>query len=154
MMVVVSAPCVFAEPPQPPASLIGTWVLNTAKSTLSGPAPKSLYRTFDRTSDGLLCTIRTVNAEGKGSFAFWEVKLDGSDAPEFSRTQGAKATAILSITRVDDHSIHATAKRDGKVFATGTFFTSPDGSIMTHDMTIITEKGEKVRTVRVYDREP
>ena len=155
LSLVLGAGGLFAQAPQLPESLAGTWILNVEKSELAGPPPKSHYRTFDFSHDGmLLCTYGTVNAQGRGSFGFWEAKLDNSDAKEFSRRRGATPSAILNAKKVDSHSIYVTAKRDGKLFATVTFFTSNDGKNMTQDITIINEEGEKVRNVRVYDKQP
>jgi hypothetical protein len=153
ILLVVSAAHVSAQTLEPPASLIGTWALNTAKSTLPGPAPKSHYRTFDLAPDGLLCTYGAVGPDGKGSFGFWKAKLDDSATPEFSRAHGATPTVFLHAKRVDDRSIYVSARRDGKEFATVSFFTSPDGKMLTQDMTI-EEGGKKARVVRVYDKQP
>jgi hypothetical protein len=103
----------------------------------------------------ILCTYGTVSPEGKGSFGFWEARLDDSDAKEFSRSQGATPSAILNAKIVDAHAIYVTAKRNGKLYATVTFSVSNDGTNMTQDITTINERtGEKVRNVRVYDRQP
>src|SRR5262249_51885444 len=130
--------------------------LNVQKSTLAGPPPQSHYRTFDLSHDNtIICTYGTVNPSGKGSFGFWEATLDNSDAKEFSRSQGAKPSAILNAKLVDAHSIYVTAKHDGKLFATVTFSASADGKNMTQDITTINDRtNEKVRNIRVYDKQP
>ena len=144
-----------AQAPEVPKPLLGTWILNVSKSTLASAPPKSHYRSFDLSHDEMvLCTYGTVNQEGEGSFGFWEARLDNSDAKEFSRRRGATPSAILNAKRVDSHTMYVTAKRDGKLFATVTFFASKDGKNMTQDITTINEQGEKVRNIRVYDKQP
>ena len=77
--------------------LIGTWLLNVAKSTYPGTPPKSQVRTFDYTRDGLiLVAYETVNAQGARSFAHWYLSLDGKDQLEFSRATGATPTFWLA----------------------------------------------------------
>jgi hypothetical protein len=46
--------------------LIGTWVLNVAKSTYSpGPAPKSETRTYTATARGFTYSSKGIDADGK-----------------------------------------------------------------------------------------
>src|SRR5262249_8063724 len=94
-------------PAQPtPDLLIGTWAINLSKSKLNGPAPKSHYRTFDYSHDGMIiCTNGTVDAQGKSSFGVWEAKLDGSEGKEFHRDVGATPSALVYMKRTDPYTI-------------------------------------------------
>jgi hypothetical protein len=48
--------------------LLGTWVLNLAKSKFSpGPPPKSQRRTYEAHREGVKTTIATVYADGRSS---------------------------------------------------------------------------------------
>jgi hypothetical protein len=53
--------------------IIGTWVLNVAKSKyVTGQPAKSIVRTFDYTRDGMiLVTLDSVNAQGVASSNHW-----------------------------------------------------------------------------------
>src|SRR5689334_12423426 len=58
---------------QAPDPMIGTWILNLAKSHYDpGTAPKSETRSFDFSQDGkILCTFHRVSAQGTRSFGHW-----------------------------------------------------------------------------------
>jgi hypothetical protein len=67
--------------------LVGSWILNPAKSTLVGPAPRSRYRTIDATHDGMLhVSYGTIDDKGRSTFGFWEAKLDGTKSIEYMRS--------------------------------------------------------------------
>lgn len=141
---------------QAPSSdpLVGTWILNTARSTLVGPPPRSRYRTIDATHDGMLhVSYGTIDDQGKSSFGFWEAKLDGTASVEFMRSTGDAPYAVLHVKRVSPRAIAVTAERNGKLSSEVTFSVSADGRALTEDMTSHTDQG-KVRNVRVYDKQP
>ncbi len=141
---------------QAPSSdpLVGTWILDTAKSTLVGPPPRSRYRTIDATHDGMLhVSYGTVDDQGKSSFGFWEAKLDGTQSVEYMRSTGDVPYAVLHVKRVSPQAMAVTAERNGKLSSEVTFSVSADGRTLTEDMTSHTDQG-KVRNIRVYDRQP
>jgi hypothetical protein len=138
-----------------PDPLIGTWAINLSKSKLNGPAPKSHYRTFDYSHDGMIiCTNGTVDAQGKSAFGVWEARLDGSEGKEFHRDVGATPSALVYMKRTDPYTIQITAKRNGKVFTWGTFTLSKDGQSLVQSLESYDKNGNKVLFVRAYDKQP
>ena len=142
---------------------IGTWVLNVAKSELAGPAPKSEFRTFALGPGGMvLCTITAVNHEGRGSFVFWEVRLDGSESGEYSSEGGATPIRMLHMKRVDPSTIeivvkytkHTHLKHEGILSATGSFVVSKDGKTLTYKAQNTSPDGQKTQNVRIFDKQP
>jgi hypothetical protein len=57
----------------------------------------------------------------------YSAKLDGKDYPY----QGSYAYDSVSLKRIDDHTIEATNKRDGKVISVSRISVSPDGKTLT-----------------------
>jgi hypothetical protein len=57
----------------------------------------------------------------------WEAKLDGKENP----VKGTYANNTVSLKQLDDHSIEATYKRDGKILSVDKITVSPDGKKMT-----------------------
>src|SRR5215469_16120253 len=94
--------------PQGVDPLIGTWILNVAKSTYEGvAAPKSEMRTFDYHGEGtILYTRHTVSQRGTRSFGHFIVTLDGKEHPEYARG-ATQPGALVAFTRVDANHITA-----------------------------------------------
>ncbi len=145
---------------QTPASqettpLIGTWILNLAKSTYEGmPAPKSETRTFDLHGDGMiLCTYSTENARGTRTFGHWLTDLNGKEAPEYVRSSGGKPVAFVAHTMPDPYTMDTGVSRDGKVDQSGRWIVSKDGKTLTQTISGTNAQGQPTRRVRVYDKQ-
>jgi hypothetical protein len=135
--------------------LLGTWILNVAKSTYEGvPAPQGETRTFDAHGNGqIMYTRRSVNAQGNRSFGHFLVSVDGKDCPEYSRGT-AKPTALVAFKKIDDYSYAVTAKHDGKLDVTGTLVVSKDGTTLTWSLKgPLNRAGQQTNRVMVHDRE-
>jgi hypothetical protein len=143
-----------ADEPDP---LIGTWVLNLARSKyVSGPPPKSIVRTFDYTRDGLiLVTLASVNAQGVATSNHWYLSLDGREYPEFSRASGATPILWISMKAVDARTKELTGRRleGGRLTVVDLmrFEVAPDGRTMTITYTDA-KTGQPGNTV-VYDKQ-
>jgi hypothetical protein len=140
---------------QAPEPLIGTWVLNLAKSQYDpGTAPKSEIRDFDYSRDGMiLCTFHRVSAQGARSFGHWLVKFDGEFYPELQRAEGTKSTSSISLKKTADRTIEVNARRNGAVYFWSAMEISPDGKLLTWKIKTTAGEGREISQVRVYDKE-
>ena len=140
-----------------PDALIGTWVLNVARSTYgSGSPPQSQVRNFDYTRDGMiLCHGVTVGANGNRSEFHWAVTLDGVEHPEYSRGTGATVSYLIGLKKNDERTLRMTVRRLGHLSQTGEFRLSEDGNTLTHTMNNLGQDGELTgsRNVAVYERQ-
>lgn len=138
--------------------IIGTWVLNVAKSRyVSGQPPRSIVRKFDYTRDAMiLVTLDSVNAQGVASSNHWYLSLDGKEHPEFSRARGPLPILWISIKSVDTHTKELTGRRLEQGIMTVVdlmrFVVSKDGQTMT--ITYTDAKSGKEVNVVFYDKQP
>ena len=132
-----------------PESAIGTWKLNTAKSTGNVPMPKSEIRTYAASPDGVAVTWKRVGADGKESTVKTTFKYDGKDYP----VTGSPDFDAISAKRVDANTIESTQKRMGKDVGTTKRTVSADGKTLTVDSKLITAKGDQSNTSMIYDRQ-
>src|SRR5262249_30424428 len=135
--------------------LIGTWILNLAKSQYEpGTAPKSEIRNFDYSRDGMiLCTFQRISAQGTKSFGHWLVRLDGEFYPELQRAEGTKSTSSISLKKTDDRTLQVNARRNGVVYFWSTMQVSADGRQLTWKIKTTAGEGREISQVRVYDKE-
>jgi hypothetical protein len=132
-----------------PESAIGTWKLDTAKSTGNAPMPKSETRTYAASPGGVALTWKRVSADGKESTVKTTFKYDGKDYP----VTGSPDFDALNAKRVDANTIESTQKRKGKDIGTTKRTVSADGKTLTLDSKLTTAKGDSVNTTYVYDRQ-
>ena len=129
--------------------VVGTWVLNVAKSKFSpGPAPKSESRTYAMAGNEIKATSTGVDADGKATSAAWTVVYDGKERP----VTGDPDADTLSLKRVDPNTIEFTEMKAGKVVLSGTRTVSKDGKTLTITTKGTNAKGQKVDNVVVYDK--
>lgn len=129
--------------------IIGTWVLNVAKSTfVPGPAPKSESRTYVVAGKEIKATSTGVGADGKPTTGEWILVSDGRDTP----MTGNPDADVLSLKKIDAFSAEFTLKKAGKVVITGTRTITRDGKIMTITNRGTNAKGQKVNDVLVFEK--
>lgn len=150
--------------------IIGTWVLNVAKSTFSpGPAPRSESRTYMIETEKTKLTARGVSeprtfvsvrqeikATSQGADGYgqpltreWTIVYDGRDRP----MTGDSDVDMLSLTRIDALTSAFVQKRAGRVVSTGTQAISRDGKAMTVTTNGINAKGQTINDVAVFDKQ-
>jgi hypothetical protein len=130
--------------------VVGTWVLNLAKSKYSpGPAPKSLTRTYTESAQGLTMKISGVAADGSPVSIQSTFKYDGKDYPY----TGSPMFDSLSLKRVDGTTVKSVLKRDGKVVGSTTRTLSDGGKVLTLTTKSTDPKGVKHDEVAVFDRQ-
>jgi hypothetical protein len=144
-LLAITSAVIAADAPDP---VIGTWKLNTAKST-GATLPKSETRTYAASADGIALTYKRVGADGKESSVETTFKYDGKDYP----VTGSADFDALSAKRVDANTIDSTQKRMGKPVGTTKRTVSKDGKTLTLVSKLTNAKGEVVNTTLVYDRQ-
>lgn len=131
-------------------SAVGTWKLNSAKSTFSpGPAPKSQTRTYVESGQGLALTIKTVAADGKESNYTVTYNYDGKP---YAAT-GSPDFDMIAVTRVDASTVTSVQTKAGKAVGTGTRTVSKDGKTLTFSTKFTDAKGVKHDDMSVFDRQ-
>ena len=146
------AAAVAAAQQQPPAgSVIGTWVLNAAKSTFTpGPGWRSQTRTYRLAPGGsVIVEWLGVGGHGEAMHVSFESNLDGKDYP----MKGSANYDTLNAVRVDALTVKSEEKRDGKVVGIAIRKLSPDGKVMTITDEGSNRKGDKFSQVLVFDRQ-
>ena len=150
--------------------IIGTWVLNVAKSTFSpGPAPRSESRTYMLETMKTKLTASGVNEPPKFVSVRQEIKatsqgVDGSGQPmarEWTSVDDGKDHPItgdsdadmLSLTRIDAFTSALTLKRAGRIVITGTQAISRDGKVMTVTTNGINATGQTISHVAVFEKQ-
>jgi hypothetical protein len=130
-------------------AFVGTWKLNLAKSTFSpGPAPKSQTRTYAESAQGMTVTTKTTAADGKESTTTLTFKEDGKPYP----ISGSPDADMVSLTRVDAFTVHATQMKAGKTVGTAVRTVSKDGKTLTFAQKGTNANG-KYDNVFVYDKQ-
>ena len=144
-LLAIASAVIAADAPDP---VIGTWKLNTAKST-GATLPRSETRTYAASAGGIALTWKRVGADGKETSVETTFKYDGKDYP----VTGSPDFDALSVKRVDANTIDSTQKRMGKAVGTTKRTVSKDGKTLTLVSKLTNAKGEVVNTTLVYDRQ-
>ena len=93
---------------------MGTWKLNEGKSKLASGMPKNHTVAYDAAGDNLKVTIDGTDSEGKPTHSEWTGKFDGKDYP----VTGNPNEDARSYKQIDDHTLVATLRKDGRVTIT------------------------------------
>jgi hypothetical protein len=153
-----------------PDPLIGTWILNVAKSTFRpGPAPRSESRTYVLEGQQTKMSAKNVSeprtyltvrqeikatstrsdADGAPALREWTIVYDGRDRPI---TGDADADGV-SLRRTGAFATECTWKRAGRVVIIDTEVISPDGRTLTITRHGINAKGQPIDDVVVFDKQ-
>jgi hypothetical protein len=150
-MIVIAAVCgatiAAAAGPDP---VVGTWQLNTSKSTFTaGPAFKSQTRTYTQSGPSITLVMKTVTADGKEVTSRTTYQLDGKDYP----VTGNPDYDSLSARQVDSNTAHFALKKGGKAAGTTSRTVSKDGKTLTSKTKLTTANGEKTESSMVFDKQ-
>jgi hypothetical protein len=144
---------------QAPASrplplILGTWKLNSDKSSLRLPANHVEIRQYRLRPDGFLVGL-LITSDPQGSYHYLQftAKSDGKDYPEYTEAlladmvaAGRQTPRTYAETVVDEYTTDWTDKVDGKVTAHGKKIISRDGKTLT-----VTADGSS--QMHIYDRQ-
>ena len=126
----------------------GTWKLNEAKSKIGAGAAKNTTVVYETSGDDVKVTVEGTNAEGQATHSEWTGKFDGKDYP----VTGDATSDSRAYTKVNDHTLRFTAKKDGKVTLAGRIVVAADGKTRTVHTTSDV-KGKKVNSTAVYEKQ-
>jgi len=140
----IGASACFAQDPN-----IGTWKLNEAKSQMPAGAQKITTVVFASDGDNMKVTQEATDKDGKPMHSEWTGKFDGKDYP----VTGNPAIDSRSYQKIDDRTMVATNKKDGKVVITARSVVSADGKTRTVHLTITDSAGKKVTGTAVSDKQ-
>ena len=129
--------------------LLGSWVLNVAKSKYTpGPPPKEQTTTFEAAGQGLKVTTKGTNSAGQPTMTEYTANYDGKDNP----VAGNPDWDSVALKRINANTVEYTRKRAGKVVQTATSVISKDGKTRTITSTGVNAQGQKIHNVGVYDK--
>jgi hypothetical protein len=131
------------------SSQLGTWKLNESRSQLAPAAGKNHTVIYEAAGDDVKITVDGTDAAGKPTHNEWTGRFDGKDYP----VVGDPQSDTRSYTIVDANTLDMTIKKDGKVTITGRIAVSADGRMRTVTLNGTDDKGQKVTSTVVYDRQ-
>jgi hypothetical protein len=127
--------------------VLGTWVLNRAKSTFSNNDPFTRTVTYEMTEDGSLKVVTlTRMPRGETDRVEYMVKEDGKDYPISNSVLN-----YISLKRIDDLTVERIGKVQGQVVETRRRTVSPDGKMLTI-VTNGTNRGVSYTSTQVFER--
>ena len=130
--------------------LVGTWVLNVAKSKYSpGPPPKEQTTIFEATGQGLKANTKGIDSAGKPTMTTYTANYDGKDYP----VTGNPDWDMVSLKRINANTVEFTRKRAGKVVQTTTSVVSKNGKTRTVTTTGVNAQRQKSHDIAVYDKQ-
>src|SRR5664280_1620763 len=128
---------------------IGTWKLNEAKSTFPSGATKKQTVVYQAAGDQMKVTIEGTTADGKSVHIEWTGKFDG----KFYPLTGDPNNDERSYKQINGRTLEGTSRKGGEVTSNTRIVVSADGKSRTVTSTGVNSKGEKVKTVAVYDKQ-
>jgi hypothetical protein len=130
-------------------SLVGTWVLNVAKSKYTpGPPPKDQTTIFEAAGQGLKVTTKGTDSTGKPTMTEYTANYDGKDYP----VTGSPDWDMVSLKRINANTVEFTRKKAGKVVQTATSVVSKDGKTRTITSKGVNAQGQKINNIGVYEK--
>jgi hypothetical protein len=142
--------CVVAFAASPGNSAVGTWKLDTSKSSYGTmPAPKfeQLVVTTD-SSDALAWKLTGAMADGKT----FTVSFDGPIDGQYHPIVGSQDDHEIAYTRIPGGGMKWTVRtKSGYIFETGSSHLAADGNTLTRTGTVQTREG-KNEFISVFTR--
>ena len=128
---------------------MGTWKLNEAKSKLAAGAPKNNTVVYEAAGDSVKVTIDGTAPDGTATHSEWTGKFDGKDYP----STGNPNEDMRSTKQIDDHTIHVTSKKGGKVVLTAHVVVAADGKSRAVTINGTDAQGKKYKSTAVYNKQ-
>jgi len=134
---------------EPPLALLGTWILNVAKSKYSpGPPLRSETRVYSRGADGVRGVVTRVYADGDMEKYEYVANFGG----EYMVT-GTPAYDAVKLRRIDELASEAVLSHAGTIYGIARRAIAADGKTMT--ITFDRKDADRpVHNVAVYDKVP
>ena len=134
----------FAQDPH-----IGTWKLNEAKSKIPAGAMKNHTVVYEMVGDSVKVTVDGVDGSGAATHSEWTGKFDGKDYP----VTGDPTGDTRAYRRVNARTLTFSNKKGGKVTLSGRIVISRDGKTRTVTTTATDDKGKKLTSTALYDKQ-
>ena len=135
---------------------VGTWKLDSRKSSFKRGDPSFMVAVvqIESTANGLKSTATAANGEGLASDFTFSCSLDGTPCKVVSALPMRGSTAIdtISLRRINDHTIEATATKVSKLVYTDQRIVSDDNETMTVSRKGVTPEGRKYESTIVLHR--
>ncbi|HEY4355226.1 MAG TPA: hypothetical protein VGN16_05735 [Acidobacteriaceae bacterium] len=133
---------------------IGTWKLNTVKSTYvnAPPPPRSETRTVEAVGKGAKISLNGVNLDGSRIAYSYTTNYDGRETPVIGEGVFFNVDTI-AIKRVDAYTFTATTIRAGKVMRRVRGVVSKDGKITTLTARGTDGKGRPATAVTIWEKQ-
>ncbi|HEY7498215.1 MAG TPA: hypothetical protein VH740_06870 [Vicinamibacterales bacterium] len=129
--------------------IVGTWTLNSAKSTYKpGPAPKSATVVVEPAGKGIKVAVDAVNADGTPMKWGYTTMRDGKDVPVTGNP--AYDTAATTMTTPSEGT--TVYKKGGKTVATSKMSIAADGKTLTINSSGTDPKGQAMNNVIVMNK--
>jgi hypothetical protein len=128
---------------------IGTWKVNAAKSQNLPSDEKSTTMVIAPAGENMKVTVDGVDAKGKPFHEEWMGKFDGKAYP----VTGDPETDTRVYKPINDRSLEAIEKKNGKITETYRIVNSADGKTRTVTATGTDAKGTKFSATIVYDKQ-
>lgn len=129
---------------------MGTWNLNEAKSHFAPGSPKNTTVVYAVEGDNVKVTVDGVDGDGNATHNEWTGKFDGKFYPVTTDPTADERSYKV----VNGRTMLLTNRKGGKVVITGRIVVSPNGTTRTLTTNGTNAKGQKVRNVAVYDKQP
>ena len=161
LVLVVSVVGVSAQVPEgaiDPNPFVGTWVIDTEKSTYENTTPRTMsVRTLDVHADGRWIethrNTRIRDGETWEGWYHWVGNIDGIEFPEFGRPGGPFPGNKLTIYELNSHRWHVTFRnQEGRIVLADTWSVSADGQTLTIDRRGMS-RDQPTHAVEVYNND-
>jgi len=128
---------------------MGTWKLNEAKSKIAAGAPKNSTVVYEASGDSIKVTIDGTAPDGTATHSEWTGKFDGK---EYAST-GNPNEDMRSVKQINDHTLHVTSKKGGKIVLTAHVVVAADGKSRTVTTKGTDAQGKNYTSTAVYDKQ-
>jgi len=128
---------------------IGTWKLNEPESKIPPGVMKNMTVVYESVGNTIKVTTDGTDKDGQPIHTEWTGKFDGKDYP----LTGDPDADSRAYTKVNDHRLGLTNKKDGKVTIGGHIVLSADGKSRTLTLIGTDSSGKKVTSTAVYDKQ-
>jgi hypothetical protein len=130
-------------------AFMGTWKLDEAKSKITAGVPKNSTVVYTMDGDNVKVGIDGTDAKGQTFHSDWTGKFDGK---EYALT-GDSSTDMRSYKVINDHTLLAISKKDGKETLSARIVLSADGKTRTVTVSGTDASGAKITSTQIYDKQ-
>jgi hypothetical protein len=133
----------------------GNWKLNVAKSQYKTATPPKTQTVaiVPQGKDGIKITINVVNPKGEQLTIEYAGQYDGKENPRIETGPGAVPGQMVTLKRIDDHTVERVTLLKGKKLVTEKWQISNDGKTRTVTQSGVGPDGKPVDNVLFYEKQ-